>query len=946
VKHRFFILTGALFVVALVYLLMGQPGVPIEARTGATDRHRAAHEEETPRQKADYEKQSRERIAELAKLETEQRLRSQLEATRREGLAELDILLQTKAAAWSTILTSNAQAYQALREQAEASPSKTVPCTLCDGRGLMPFCAVCEHSGKCVYCKGAGRTPFGQVCPICRGSGKCYLCFGTGKMPCLFCDDGIVYLKGPLPPTRMPIPQPVTAPQEPLKMVPAEPGPVVSASPPPRRTPEQPFQQTSPTGAIDGNQIPLAVTLVLFLILGFRTLAPRVANLLSTHFNPWTRVEVASNQCLSRCLPEDEPFSRFVEAFRGGPVPASSGDSSTNAAPVSGSGLFATPDSSQEPSKETKALLASIHKHFQMAGDFMSEIMRTVELGGKRKLLISLSTEVASLKGKASAPELLPIWQMACALEGLVNQLIQKTTNINSSSLSTCAQALDLQGALGMPGLRPDLAITPAARLLVVDDDPVSRKAVSLALKKAFGEPELAANGEAALALTEQHSYDAIFLDVEMPGMDGFELCTKIRNTVLNQNTSVVFVTSHCDFDSRAKSTLVGGQELIAKPFLAFEITLKALTLVLKARFERGSNVPTLNERERPAAVNPAHDFAKMPAETDVAPPHLSRWQSAAPTAPAIHNPNQPITYARNRLHAGNDFSISAPELIRAPVTPPKLSDASRPDPLGLSSGEFAKAFFEHAPSHIQVLRQQLSAARNAAQPAERDELLGALFIGVHTMCAEAGRAQLAAAFRVGSTLESMLKKLLDRPNFCTASRLDTADAGLVTLDQLCQSRADLDLAEPPVHLLVVDDDLVARRAISGALQLAFGRPDNADCGEAALVLAGDKAYDLIFLDVLMPGMDGFAACPRLHQTALNLNTPVVFVTSQDDAYSRSEAAAAGGCGFIPKPVFPSEITLLALAYIVRSRLERRNGEAWMAMPVPLFATSDTCAGR
>jgi PleD family two-component response regulator len=75
-----------------------------------------------------------------------------------------------------------------------------------------------------------------------------------------------------------------------------------------------------------------------------------------------------------------------------------------------------------------------------------------------------------------------------------------------------------------------------------------------------------------------------IFLDIEMPGLNGFELCAKIRRGKLNRSTPVVFVTSHSDFDSRTKSTLVGGQDLIAKPYLSFEITVKALTLALRRR--------------------------------------------------------------------------------------------------------------------------------------------------------------------------------------------------------------------------------------------------------------------------------------------------------------------------------------------------------------------------
>lgn len=148
------------------------------------------------------------------------------------------------------------------------------------------------------------------------------------------------------------------------------------------------------------------------------------------------------------------------------------------------------------------------------------------------------------------------------------------------------------------------------------------------------------------------------------------------------------------------------------------------------------------------------------------------------------------------------------------------------------------------------------------------------------------------------------------------------AAAALELFEELCgRAGANPDLAHPPVRILVVDDDPVARRAISGSIQLVFGRPDNAESGEAALALAAEECFDLIFLDVLMPGVDGFTACKKIHETALNCRSPVVFVTSQNDMDSRSQAVASGGCGFIPKPVLPSQITLTTLTFILRARL-------------------------
>src|SRR6185369_4037234 len=178
---------------------------------------------------------------------------------------------------------------------------------------------------------------------------------------------------------------------------------------------------------------------------------------------------------------------------------------------------------------------------------------------------------------------------MAYALAGLLKQLAGNATEITPSVLRTVAGAVDLLEALCVRGLNPNLATEPPVQLLAVDDDAVSRLAISFALRKAFNEPDLAPDGEAALGLIARQSYDVIFLDVDMPGMDGFELCAKIRQTVGYRTTPVVFVTRHSDFNSRAKSTLSGGQDLIGKPFLAFEITVKALTLALRGRLQNGA---------------------------------------------------------------------------------------------------------------------------------------------------------------------------------------------------------------------------------------------------------------------------------------------------------------------------------------------------------------------
>src|SRR5439155_1685327 len=88
-----------------------------------------------------------------------------------------------------------------------------------------------------------------------------------------------------------------------------------------------------------------------------------------------------------------------------------------------------------------------------------------------------------------------------------------------------------------------------------------------------------------AFKMLTEGKFDLIFLDVDMPGMNGFELCTKLRNLPAHKKTPVVFVTSLNDFESRANSTMSGGNDFIAKPFLFIELAVKALVYILRGRF-------------------------------------------------------------------------------------------------------------------------------------------------------------------------------------------------------------------------------------------------------------------------------------------------------------------------------------------------------------------------
>lgn len=202
-------------------------------------------------------------------------------------------------------------------------------------------------------------------------------------------------------------------------------------------------------------------------------------------------------------------------------------------------------------------------------------------------LILELKNKAAVLAANAGLAEVKNLADLASALEALLKDLHEKPKKVSPSALRTIALAIDFLGLLAQNPVAITSDFTLTASVLAVDDEPFSRRAVTEAISRAGLKCTPVESPEAALALLEANSYDLAVLDIDMPGMTGIELCRALRTLPLHKNTPVIFVTSMTDFDSRAKSTLVGGSDLIAKPFALMELAVKALIYVQKYQMKK-----------------------------------------------------------------------------------------------------------------------------------------------------------------------------------------------------------------------------------------------------------------------------------------------------------------------------------------------------------------------
>ena len=110
--------------------------------------------------------------------------------------------------------------------------------------------------------------------------------------------------------------------------------------------------------------------------------------------------------------------------------------------------------------------------------------------------------------------------------------------------------------------------------------------------------------------------------------------------------------------------------------------------------------------------------------------------------------------------------------------------------------------------------------------------------------------------------------------------------------------------------VLVVDDDEDSRRLLSHLLERRGYSVVLADGGPSALELLEEIEVDVVLLDVMMPGMDGFAVCRELKNSPRTENVPVILLTARDDMETRATGMNLGVSEFLAKPVNTDELFL------------------------------------
>lgn len=124
----------------------------------------------------------------------------------------------------------------------------------------------------------------------------------------------------------------------------------------------------------------------------------------------------------------------------------------------------------------------------------------------------------------------------------------------------------------------------PAQTILVVDDDEGQVLSLTSLLEREGFRTMAARSGSEALQTLDSATCDLVLLDVAMPGMDGFEVCRKIRSNSKSKNVPVIFLSAKASTNDFRAGTKSGGDTYITKPFRNSQLLIMINSLLAMRR--------------------------------------------------------------------------------------------------------------------------------------------------------------------------------------------------------------------------------------------------------------------------------------------------------------------------------------------------------------------------
>ncbi|HEX7025702.1 MAG TPA: response regulator, partial [Gammaproteobacteria bacterium] len=393
-------------------------------------------------------------------------------------------------------------------------------------------------------------------------------------------------------------------------------------------------------------------------------------------------------------------------------------------------------------------------------------------------------------------------------------------------------------------------------KVLVVDDNRTNQQVAKGMLERLGCEVTVVSTGEEALRTSFQTHYHAVLMDIQMPGMDGYEVTDQIRRLEdEDSHMMIIAMTANNRKDDLEHCLSVGMDDFLTKPFKLQELHKKLL--VCEKKLE--DSLP---------------EDKKIPAEnSDVAP--------------------------RQKNEEDINIDIRPAKVGKTVINVNSLSTLK--DNAGHAFMEMIEVYLEDQLIYLDAIDKALETDDRELLKRTAHTLKGSSrHFGAEML------SELCRKVEEGAMDESMEKivSMIEPLRIAAQSVRNELGTELDVLrkELTGQSRAYGE-TQVPARILVVDDDRSMRLMMRKVLEADGYIIEECCNGAQALAVCSENTPDLVLMDAMMPGMDGFTASKELRKTPGSRHLPILVVTALDDESSIDRAFSAGANDFIPKPV-------------------------------------------
>jgi CheY-like chemotaxis protein len=412
-------------------------------------------------------------------------------------------------------------------------------------------------------------------------------------------------------------------------------------------------------------------------------------------------------------------------------------------------------------------------------------------------------------------------------------------------------------------------------RILMVDDDPLVLRMYQRGLSQLGHQVDTISDGLAAMKWLQGSRPDLLVLDLMMPQFTGVDVLKFVR-AQSSLKTLPVVVLSNSYMDGLSKqAAAMGVERALLKVRCSPTLLHQAITEVLDGT---------------PSTIDISAFLASAPVETGLQAAPAPAPDQASDTKPKVETAAAGL---EDSQAMAADFQLQAQANFRA-----------------------------KAPDHARELNELLSAIASATDPKTLVVRVGSLYRKVHFLSAMTGLAGLHDLALLASVYEAFLFELTANPTRMTPSALHTVQTGGNCLVARLSAPGGADGGGTlAARVLVVDDDPLACRAAVSALRAARLEARSSQKPLEALQWLGQERYDLLLLDISMPGMDGIEFCRQVRTLAGYERTPVIYVTAHSRFLRQVRTTLAGGNDLIAKPFFPIELAVKSVIHLFESRV-------------------------